>query len=649
MGAEAAVDLELHKVVVVGHVDHGKSTLLGRILLECGRVPEDRIAHVEKICSDKSLQFEPAFLFDALQEEQEQGISIDTTRVNFEFDGHKFILIDAPGHLEFLKNMTSGASEADLGILVVDGNQGVRSQTERHLKILNMLGIRRVIVALNKVDQIKYDQNVFEAVCKKTREIIEQQEITCEQIVPISALAGENITTPTAKLDWYVGKPLLGTLIDVSQKLSSLKKEDQPFRMLLQDVYRFEGDRLFAGRVVSGSIKTGAEIFFSPSGKISRVEAIEKFGEKGVELAVAGESIALRLAEQVFVERGEVISLLDNAPEIDTEFRGKLAWLSSNSYASDAEYMLKMGTAEVPCKVELLDPLTQEKRSGDSEILANGGFADVIIKTFKPVAFDRTATGAIIEKFVVCTTHDTVAAGVVDNRPVRVERSLKVNPNLRHESGYVERLRYEALNGHRGAVLWMTGLSGSGKSSLAKELEKALFARGCRVAVLDGDNLRFGLCADLGFSPEDRSENIRRIAHTAKLFLDTGFIVITACISPYAKDRETAREIIGAQDFKELFVFCPLEECQRRDPKGLYSKASAGQISAVTGFDSPYQAPQRPAVRLDSSKMTVAEEVEAVIALLSQNDVLPGEQALNNELVEILRTSGPRSLQAIND
>ncbi len=419
--------------------------------------------------------------------------------------------------------------------------------------------------------------------------------------------------------------------------------------MLLQDVYRFEGDRLFAGRVVSGSIKKGAEIFFSPSGKISRVESIEKYLETDVQSAVAGESIALRLTEQIFVERGEVISLLDNAPEIDTEFRGKLAWLSSHSYSADAEYMLKMGTADVPCKVELLDPETQQKRVTESDILANGGFADVIIKTTKPIAFDRVATGSIIEKFVVCTAYDTVAAGVVDNRPVRAERSLKVNPNLRHELGYVERLRYELLNKHRGTVLWMTGLSGSGKSSLAKELEKALFEKNCRVAVLDGDNLRFGLCADLGFSPEDRSENIRRIAHTAKLFLDTGFIVITACISPYAKDREIAREIIGAEDFNELFVFCPLEECQRRDPKGLYSKASAGQITAVTGFDSPYQAPQRPAVRLDSSKMSVAEEVKAVIDLLSQNEVLPAEPALTNDLSELVRTSGPRSLQAIND
>ena len=327
----------------------------------------------------------------------------------------------------------------------------------------------------------------------------------------------------------------------------------------------------------------------------------------------------------------------------------EVSWpgLSSTTYDADAEYILKMGTADVPCHVQLIDAATQEAAL-DAENLGNGGFSDVIVKTGKPIAFDRAATGAIIEKFVICTAYDTVAAGVVDNRPVRVERSLKVNPNLRHEAGYVERSRYESMNKHRGTVLWMTGLSGSGKSSLAKELEKALFEKNCRVSVLDGDNLRFGSCADLGFSPKDRSENIRRIAHSAKLFLDTGFIVITACISPYARDREIAREIIGAEDFNELFVFCPIEECQRRDPKGLYSKASAGQIRSVTGFDSPYQAPQRPAVRLDSSKLTVAEEVDAVIELLMQKQVLQSDTSIA-DLSQLVHSSGPRTLQAIND
>jgi len=621
-------EAQLNKVVVVGHVDHGKSTLLGRILLACGKVPEDRIAHVEKICQDRSVQFEPAFLFDALQEEQEQGISIDTTRVNFEYEGHRFILIDAPGHLEFLKNMTSGASEADLGILVVDCNQGVRSQTERHLKILSMLGVRSVIVALNKVDQINYDQSIFEQLCESTRKIIEQQDIACEEIVPICALAGDNIVTASANLEWYVGKPLLPTLICVAQKIALIEKEVTPFRMVLQDVYRFSSsERFFAGRVESGTIRVGQDIFFSPSGKVSRVESIEKFGQPECQSASASESVALRLSEQIFVERGEVISLVDNAPEVDNEFRARLAWLSLAPFNPDQDYLLKIGTAESACKVELLKDGDDAAAQPESGSLSNGAFAEAIIRATRQVAFDRATTGGVIDNFVICSTFETVAAGVVDNRPVHTKRSLKVNPNLRRERGYVERKRFEELNGHRGTVLWMTGLSGAGKSSLAKELEAALFERSCRVVVLDGDNLRFGLCADLGFSADERSENIRRIAHSARMFLDTGFIVVSACISPFARDRELAREIVGADDFNEIFVFCPLEECQRRDPKGLYSKASSGQIKAVTGFDSPYQSPQRPALRLDSSKMTVSQEVSMIISLLEEKQVLENAKA----------------------
>lgn len=605
------------KVVVVGHVDHGKSTLLGRVMLDCGRVPDDKVEHVRKICDEKSLHFEPAFLFDALEEEQEQGISIDTTRVNFEFDGRKFVLIDAPGHLEFLKNMTSGASEADLGILVVDCHQGVRSQTERHLKILSVLGVPKVIVALNKIDQINYDQTAFETVCAKTREIIESLGLVLEDIVPISALHGENITAPSSNLSWYLGQPLLPRLMEVAAaRHTEATIAAQPLRMLLQDVYKFGNERHFAGIVTSGSVVPGQEVFFSPSGKISKIQSIEKFPQGSVASAHRGESIALTLVEQIFVERGEVISHLEEAPEVDTEFRGRMVWLSRHQFSPDTEYIVKIGTDEARCKISFMTP-----ESAAAEAVANGSFMDVIIKTTKPLAFDRLTTGSSLENFVVCSTFETLAAGVIDKRPAHDERSLQANPNVRIEPGYVHRARREERDGHKGAVLWMTGLSGAGKSTLAKELEKSLFERGCKVVVLDGDNLRLGLCADLGFSPEERSENIRRIAHTSRLFLDAGFIVITACISPYAKDRQQARDIVGAADFKELFVFCPLEECQRRDPKGLYSKANAGQIRAVTGFDSPYQSPQKPALRLDSSKLSVSDEVAAVVELLQESGV----------------------------
>ncbi|HEY9778047.1 MAG TPA: adenylyl-sulfate kinase [Planktothrix sp.] len=611
------------KVVVVGHVDHGKSTLLGRVLLDCGRVPDDKIAHVTKICSEKALQFEPAFLFDALQEEQEQGISIDTTRVFFEFEGRKLVLIDAPGHLEFLKNMTSGASEATLGILVVDCHQGVRSQTERHLKILSVLGIKSVIVALNKIDQVSYSQDIFEDVSGKIREIITNLHLRCEDVVPLSALRGENITKPSEALTWYAGKPLLPRLLDLLETGVVADKQSQPMRMLLQDVYRFGGERFFAGRVVSGVIRPGDEIFFSPSGKISKVEAIERFPERNAPMALPGDSVALQLSEQIFVERGEVISHKDNAPETETEFRARIAWLSKADFSLDSDYLIKIGTNEATCKLRFFDETDATKWSTTRTKLGNGEFADVAIKLSKQMAFDRVGLGGATESFVLCTKYETVAVGTIDKTPVRVHQTVTINPNLRLEGGYVERELWQERNNHKGTVLWLTGLSGAGKSTLAKSLDKALYEKGYQSVVLDGDNLRHGLCADLGFSPEERSENIRRIAHTSRLFLDRGFIVISACISPYAHDREVAREIVGSNDLREVFVFCPMEECQKRDPKGLYSKASSGQVRAVTGFDSPYQPPSNPALRLDSSTLSVEQEVAAVINLLVQNGVLP--------------------------
>jgi len=616
-------DQEVKKVAVVGHVDHGKSTLLGRLLLDSGRVPDDKIEHVTKICADKSLQFEPAFLFDALEEEQEQGISIDTTRVNFEFDGHKLVLIDAPGHLEFLKNMTSGVSEATVGILVVDCHQGVQSQTERHLKILSVLGIETVVVALNKIDQVDYAQEVFEEVSAKVRQTVMQLQLTCEDVVPISALLGENITTPSDKMQWYTGKPLVPRVIEVLQSGGKSNYAQQPLRMLLQDVYRFNGQRHFVGRIESGILRAGDEIFFSPSGKISTVEAIERLPQRNASEALPGDSIALRLSEQIFVERGEVISLPDNVPVVDTEFRARIAWLSKQRFSPDLDYTIKLGTNESTCKIRFFDEQEHDKWSATCENLDNGEFADVVIRLSKQMAFDRTKLGCSTERFVICTTYETVAAGTVDNRPVRAHKEMKATPNLRREGGFVQRALYEERIGHRGTVLWLTGLSGAGKSTLARAIESRLFERGCNVVVLDGDNLRMGLCADLGFSPEERSENIRRISHSAKLFLERGFIVITACISPYSRDRELAREVVGADDLQEVFVFCPMEECQRRDPKGLYSKASAGQVRAVTGVDSPYQPPQKPALRLDSSKLTVEQEVAAVLDLLAVNGVLP--------------------------
>ncbi|HEY9786025.1 MAG TPA: adenylyl-sulfate kinase, partial [Candidatus Obscuribacterales bacterium] len=605
------------KVVVIGHVDHGKSTLLGRVLLDCGRVPEDKVESVRKTCRDRGIQFEPAFLFDALKEEQEQGISIDSTRVFFEHAGLVFTLIDVPGHLEFLKNMTSGASEAEIAILVVDCVSGVRSQTRRHLRILSMLGVKSVIVAVNKIDEAKYNQAAFDETIDAVKKLIEEVQIECLSCVPISALTGENLVTRGDNLPWYKDKTLLEVLTDwAKQEAETIDFSVEPFRMLLQDVYRFEKDRLFAGRIISGEIKPETEIIFLPSGKMSRVEHIRKYPQARLDNAAKGESVALTLHEQIFVERGEVLVQQGDRLEVDTEFRSRLVWFVQEPFVPGGEYLLKLGTAQVKCSIEaIFEQGNQEIEEGN---IKNGTIFDAIIRTAAPVVFERGGSITPLNRFVLCSTFETVAAGMIDPRPVERAKQLSTaDANLTHESGYVSRQEFEQLNEHRGTVLWLTGLSGAGKSTLAKGLEKTLFSQGLRATVLDGDNLRLGLCSDLRFSQSDRAENIRRTAHVAKLFLDKGFITIVACISPYVADREVARRIIGSQDMHEIFMFCPIEECQRRDPKGLYKKASSGAVSKVTGLDSPYQPPLNPALRLDSSRMSVTEEIDAVLQLLS--------------------------------
>lgn len=611
---------DVKKIVVVGHVDHGKSTLLGRILLDTGKIPADKVEHVRKTCEEKRVPFEPAFFFDALQEEQEQGISIDTTRVNFEFDGHRFLLIDAPGHIEFLKNMTSGASEAQQGIVMVDCVEGIRAQTGRHLKVLSILGIREVIIVVNKLDKIGYNETVFNELSASLADLADGEGLKCLSVVPISALLGENITEPCENMSWYKGLPLLPFILKVKEETLDFTTGSEPFRMVLQDIYKFNDKRYFAGRVMSGEVAVGMEVFFSPSGKVSTVSSIETFPQGERQKAFKGESISLCLEEQIFVERGEVISSTKEVPEVETELVARVVWLAAEPFQSDNEYLLKIGTNEVKCKVEVATKPGATKSA--LATLNNGDITDVKIKAERPIAFDRTLSTANLNKLVLCSKYETVAAGVINLKAPRKTEAPVADPNVVFEQGYVEREQREEQNGHKGAVLWLTGLSGAGKSTLAKSLERYLFNSGYKVVVLDGDNLRTGLNADLGFSPEDRTENIRRISHMAKVFLDTGFITVVAAISPYEQDREQARKTIGEADFSEIFMFCPLEVCKSRDPKGLYKKVTTGQVSNLTGMSSPYQPPINPSLRLDSSKMSTREEVAAVIDLLVEKGVV---------------------------
>ncbi|HEY9788843.1 MAG TPA: GTP-binding protein, partial [Candidatus Obscuribacterales bacterium] len=537
----------MHTVVVVGHVDHGKSTLLGRLLSETGHVRQDKIDHVQRICAAKGIELEPAFFLDALEEEQAQGISIDTTSINFEYKGERFFLIDAPGHIDFLKNMASGASQADYGVLVIDAQEGIRAQTKRHLRVLGILGISNVIVALNKMDRVDYSQDDFDTVASAAREMISNENVNCVAIVPMSAFRGENVVNVTAKMPWYTGKSLLELIYDLCiNSASTIAKEPAPFRMVLQDVYKFDDRRFFAGRVVSGEIRPGADVMFSPSGKVGKIASIEvmspgaemispgsvaagggplspaavpagvrphgsatatsapTIGAQTISLTQAGpgDSIGIQLTEQLFVERGEVLSLPDQLPAVDTHLCARLVWMSSTNFDARATYLLKLGTKQVNCKVEVRGDGTDETPAGPINTLVKGDFADILIKAVNPIAFDRTLKKDALNKLVLCTQYETVAAGVIDTRSAQPLRAITVDPNVYHEKGYVERGEREGRQKHRGAVLWLTGLSGAGKSTLAKKLERKLHDEGCRVVVLDADNMRLGLCADLGFTPE---------------------------------------------------------------------------------------------------------------------------------------------------
>lgn len=603
----SAVENPTVKIVVTGHVDHGKSTLLGRLLLECDQVPDDKVQKVSRICADKGLQFEPAFLFDGFEEEQGQGVSIDTTRINLAVDQHRFLLIDAPGHIEFLRNMTSGASGADWSILVVDCSQGIESQTVRHLEALNVLGIDKVCVVLNKVDKVDYRHEEYLKQEQSLRRLLQSLGLSCRTVLPVVALTGENVARTSELIGWYDGPTLIQALNVMATASASEAPEPLPFRMVLQDVYKLSEERYFVGRVQSGEISVGKPIYFSPSNKVSQVRSIHKFPQV-VPSASAGESIAVCLEEQIFVERGEVFSLPESAPEADTLLVARLIWFGREEFEKSRSYLLKIGTAECSAKV----------RTSIEQPIANGCVCEVEIECSAPVAFDRYRGG--INQFVLCSASGTLAAGTITGGRAVLEPALPADRQVTSERGYVGRVEREALQGHQGAVVWITGLSGAGKTTLARAVERRLFESGRRAVAIDADNVRSGLCSDLGFSPEERSENIRRIAHVAEFLLSTGAIVIVACLSPYVRDRERARQIIGHHDFFEVYAHCPIEICQERDPKGLYGKVRDGKVKSFSGIASPYQPPAEPALTVHTDRQQLEEEVEVVLSLLKRHN-----------------------------
>jgi len=607
------------KIVFVGHVDHGKSTLIGRILHDTDSLPDGKISAIQEGCAEEGMEFEYAFLLDALLEEQSQNITIDTTQIPFRTARRHYVIIDAPGHKEFLKNMITGAASADAAVLVVAANEGVLEQSRRHAYLLSLLGIRQILVVVNKMDLVAHSEATFRGIEKEYRQFLHSLGLEARLFIPASARAGENVARRMEEvMDWYPGPALLEALDGFELVTAAL---DQPLRFCVQDVYRLDERRIIAGRVESGSLRAGDELVFSPANKTSTVATIESWSTPQREEAIAGDSIGITLREQIFVERGSVASHPDQRPIETNRFRAEIFWLAEAPLRREMQYAVRLSTQEVNCQVvaieQVMDSSTLATSSGEIDEVARNQVGRVTLQARAPLVLDNHDRVPSLGRFVVM--HDgRISGGGIVFGGVYTTRAAVKSQNIFWSEGKITAQRRAALNGHRGAVVWLTGLSGAGKSTIAQGLEAELFARGMHTYVLDGDNIRHGLNSNLGFSPEDRCENIRRVSEVAKLLADSGAVAITAFISPYRLDRRRAREIAmeANSEFVEVFVDAPLKICEECDPKQLYKKARAGEIRDFTGIDAPYEAPEDPEIAVRTDQQTAEESVAAILEQL---------------------------------
>ena len=603
-------------VVFVGHVDHGKSTLIGRILAETGSLAPGKIESIQKECAGKGQAFEYAFVLDALSEEQEQNITIDTTQIHFRSAKRNYVIIDAPGHQEFLKNMITGAASADAAVIVIAADEGVREQSRRHGQLLSLLGIREIVVAVNKMDLAGFSKERFEAIEREYRAFLKGLGLEPRFFVPLSARDGENVTTHgKTAMPWFKGPNLVEALDSLAVAGSVA---EQPLRFPIQDVFRTDKRRILAGRIESGTLRVGDQLVFSPHNKTARVATIERWGTSETNVACAGESIGVTLSDHIFVERGHIASHETDAPVESNRVRAKIFWIGRDPLAPGERYRIKLVTQDVECQVvsvaNVVDAATLDSTpTGRAEIRTNE-VGEVTLQTRGPLVFDNHDRVPNLGRFVLAAEDHLLGGGIISGAVYTVRRQIK-SENIFWTESDITAVRRAALNGHRGAVVWLTGLSGAGKSTVARALERELFQRSMHTYVLDGDNLRHGLNSNLGFTPEDRAENIRRVSEVAKLMADAGTVVITSFISPYRMDRRMAREIVlqAGAEFVEIFVDAPLEVCEQRDPKGLYQKARAGKLKGFTGIDAPYEAPEDPEIAVHTHEQSPQESVNQIL------------------------------------
>jgi len=605
------------RIVIVGHVDHGKSTLVGRLLHETGSLPEGKLEMLKAVSARRGMPFEWSFLLDALQTERDQGITIDTTQISFRTRSRDVVLIDAPGHAEFLRNMITGASQADGALLIIDALEGVRDQTRRHGYLLHLLGVKQVAAVVNKMDRVDFSAARFREISNEISAHLIDLGVTPTAVIPISARDGDGVAERTPRIQWYDG-PTVVEALDALEPARPL--EALALRLPVQAIYKFD-DRIVAGRIESGSLAAGDEIVIMPAGKIARIRTVEGWPATPVKGSqTAGRSVGITLDRELFIERGDVIGHVGTSPRDTRRIRARIFWLHDKPLVTAASILVRLGTRETRATVVAIEKAVDpgELASVETKSIARNHVGEIDISLAHPIAADPYTDNPRTGRLVIEVNGRIAGGGLVlsvdaGQRAIPVD-IVPVESALRTDE---RSARYR----HGGAVVWLTGLPGSGKSTLARALERRLFSNGGSPVLLDGDTLRAGLNSDLGFSVADRTENIRRLAEVATHLARNGHIAIVAAVSPSREDRAAARRIADTV-FREVYVATPAEVCESRDPKGHYAKARAGTLQAFTGIGKDYQPPTDSELTIDTSARSVPDAADEIERMLAETGIL---------------------------
>ena len=610
---KSQASLNLLRFITCGSVDDGKSTLIGRMLYESQMIFDDQVASLKNDSKKYGTQGENidfALLVDGLSAEREQGITIDVAYRFFSSSKRKFIVADTPGHEQYTRNMATGASTAELAILLVDARNGILTQTKRHSFIVSLLGIKNIVLAINKMDLVNYDKNIYEKISSEYKLFSKKLNFENIQSIPISALKGDNIHKKSKYMKWYNDKTLFDYLETTKTKIQSSDSFVLPVQSVNRPNLNFRG---YSGTIAEGKIRKGDELISLPSNQKVKVKDIF-VGERSLKTAHLKQSITLTIDKEIDTSRGDILCSKNSTVDMADQFNMNVIWMSEDKGFTGRTYLAKIHNISTSIKImnikKIYDVNTLEFTAGNE--LKLNDVAEISISFNKTVPFSTFKENKILGSLIIIDpiNNQTIGMGMINfslRRSQNIQlQNLTINKNLR-----------EKINGHKGQVLWMTGLSGSGKSTIANEVEKILYSQGKKTYILDGDNIRHGLNKDLGFTDKDRVENIRRVAEVAKLMCDAGLIVITAFISPFRLEREMARSLFEKNDFKEIYISTPLKVAEKRDPKGLYKKARQGKIPNFTGIDSIYEKPTNPELEIDTSKVSLSKAVKKILNIIT--------------------------------